>query len=119
MVVSVMRTTSLDSLKNINQNPIATYPSFFINFSICCCKNPYFNMFRKRLSLDKIKSMCLTLVLLRVFFFQTYFPKGDVVVATSPPPRIFNTENHISLILLPVYRCGHPFSIDTKISTTH
>ena len=49
-------------------------------------------------------------------FSQTYFPKG-VVVAT--PLWIINTEGHIILNLLPVYRYGHPLSIDTKISTNH
>ena len=48
-------------------------------------------------------------------FSQTYFPKG--VVAT--PLWIINTEGHITLNLLLVYRCGHPLSIDTKISTNH
>ena len=35
------------------------------------------------------------------------------------PPWIINTEGHITLNLLPVYRYGHPLSIDTKISTNH
>ena len=48
-------------------------------------------------------------------FPQTYFPKG--VVAT--PLWIINTEGHITLNLLPVYRYEHPLSIDTKISTNH
>ena len=39
------------------------------------------------------------------------------VVAT--PLWIINTEGHITLNLLPVYRFGHPLSIDTKISTNH
>ena len=34
-----------------------------------------------------------------------------------PPPWIINTEGHITLNLLQVYRYGHPLSIDTKIST--
>ena len=34
-------------------------------------------------------------------------------------PWIINTEGHITLNLLPVYRYGHPLSIDTKISTSH
>ena len=42
-------------------------------------------------------------------FSQTYFP----------PLWIINTEGHITLNLLPVYRYGHPLSIDTKISTNH
>ena len=54
-------------------------------------------------------------------FSQTYFPKGALqlrgVVAT--PPWIINTEGHITLNLLPVYRYGHRLSIDTKISTNH
>ena len=49
-------------------------------------------------------------------FSQTYFPKGGVV---ATPLWIINTEGHITLNLLPVYRYGHPFSIDTKISTNH
>ena len=48
-------------------------------------------------------------------FSQTYFPKGGGVVAT--PLWIINTEGHITLNLLPMYRYGHPLSIDTKIST--
>ena len=48
-------------------------------------------------------------------FSQTYFPKGGVVAT----PWIINTEGHITLTLLPVYRYGHPLSIDTKISTNH
>ena len=56
----------------------------------------------------------LTLVLLRVFS-QTYFPK----VGCCNPLWIINTEGHITLNLLPVYRYGHPLSIDTKISTNH
>ena len=47
-------------------------------------------------------------------FSQAYFPKG--VVAT---PWIINTEGHITLNLLPVYRYGHPLSIDTKLRTNH
>ena len=42
---------------------------------------------------------------------QTYFSKGGC--------WIINTEGHITLNLLPVYRYGHPLSIDTKISTNH
>ena len=48
-------------------------------------------------------------------FSQTYFPKGGC----CNPPWIINTEGHITLNLLPVYRYGHPLSIDTKISTNH
>ena len=48
-------------------------------------------------------------------FSQTYFPKGGLL----QPPWIINTEGHITLNLLPVYRYGHPLSIDTKISTNH
>ena len=48
-------------------------------------------------------------------FSQTYFPKG--VVAT--PLQIINIEGHITLNLLPVYRYGHPLSIDTEISTNY
>ena len=48
-------------------------------------------------------------------FSQTYFPKGGC----CNPPWIINTEGHIALDLLPVYRYGHPLSIDTKISTNH
>ena len=54
----------------------------------------------------------LTLVILRVFP-KHIFRRG--VVAT--PLQIINTEGHITLNLLPVYRYGHPLSIDTKIST--
>ena len=49
-------------------------------------------------------------------FSQTYFPKGGLL---QPPLWIINTEGHITLNLLPVYRYGHPLSIDTKISTNH
>ena len=49
-------------------------------------------------------------------FSQTYFPKGGLL---QPPLWIVNTEGHITLNLLPVYRNGHPLSIDTKISTNH
>ena len=49
-------------------------------------------------------------------FSQTYFPKGGVV---ATPLWIINTEGHIALNLLPMYRYGHPLSIDTKISTNH
>ena len=48
-------------------------------------------------------------------FSQTYFPKGGC----CNPPWVINTEGHITLNLLPVYRYGHPLSIDTKISTNH
>ena len=48
-------------------------------------------------------------------FSQTYFPKGGC----CNPPWIINTEGHITLTLLPVYRYGHLLSIDTKISTNH
>ena len=48
-------------------------------------------------------------------FSRTYFPKGGC----CNPPWIINTEGHITLNLLPVYRYGHPLSIDTKISTNH
>ena len=58
----------------------------------------------------------LTLVLLRVFP-KHIFLRGGGVVAT--PLWIINTEGHITLNLLPVYRYGHPLSIDTKISTNH
>ena len=46
-------------------------------------------------------------------FSPAYFPKGGC----CNPLRIINTEGHINLNLLPVYRYGHPLSIDTKIST--
>ena len=49
-------------------------------------------------------------------FSQTYFPKGGLL---QPPLWIINTEGHITLNLLPVYRYGRPLSIDTKISTNH
>ena len=61
-----------------------------------------------------INKIPLTLVLLRVFP-KHIFLRG--VVAT--PLWIINTEGHITLNLLPVYRYGHPLSIDTKISTNH
>ena len=48
-------------------------------------------------------------------FSHTYFPKG--IVAT--PLQIINSEGHITLNLLPVYRYGHSLSIDTKINTNH
>ena len=53
----------------------------------------------------------LTLVILRVFP-KHIFLRG--VVAT--PLWIINTEGHITLNELPVYRYGHPLSIDTKIN---
>ena len=44
-------------------------------------------------------------------FSQTYFTKGGC----CNPPWIINTEGHITLNLLPVYRYnGHPLSIDAK-----
>ena len=49
-------------------------------------------------------------------FPQTYFPKGGLL---QLPLWIINTEGHITLNLLPVYRYGHPLSIDTKICTNH
>ena len=49
-------------------------------------------------------------------FSQTYFPNGGLL---QPPLWIINTEGHITLNLLPVYRYGHSLSIDTKISTNH
>ena len=49
-------------------------------------------------------------------FSQTYFPKGGLL---QTPLWIINTEGRITLNLLPVYRYGHPLSIDTKISTNH
>ena len=54
----------------------------------------------------------LTLVILRVF--PNIFSEGGCC-----NPRIINTEGHTTLNLLPVYRYGHPLSIDTKISTNH
>ena len=51
-------------------------------------------------------------------FSQTYFPKGGGGLL-QPPLWIINTEGHITLNLLPMYRYGHPLSIDTKISTNH
>ena len=48
-------------------------------------------------------------------FPQTYFLKGGCF----NPPWIINTEGHITLNLLPVYRYGHRLSIDIKISTNH
>ena len=56
----------------------------------------------------------LTLVLLRVFP-KHIFLRGLL----QPPLWIINTEGHITLNLLPVYRYGHPLSIDTTISTNH
>ena len=50
-------------------------------------------------------------------FFPNIFLFLRGVVAT--PLWIINTEGHITLNLLPVYRYGHPLSIDTKISTNH
>ena len=50
-------------------------------------------------------------------FSQAYFPKGGGLL--QPPLWIINTEGHITLNLLPMYRYGHPLSIDTKISTNH
>ena len=58
--------------------------------------------------------MILTLVILRVFP-KHIFRRG----AVATPLRIISTEGHITLNLLPVYRYGHPLSIDTKISTNH
>ena len=49
-------------------------------------------------------------------FFPNIFSEEGVV---ATPLRIINTEGHITLNLLPVYRYGHPFSIDTEISTNH
>ena len=57
----------------------------------------------------------LTLVLLRVFP-KHIFLRGGLL---QPPLWIINIEGHITLNLLPVYRYGHPLSIDTKISTNH
>ena len=42
-------------------------------------------------------------------FSQTYFLNNPLI----------NTEGHITLNLLPVYRYGHPLSNDTKISCNH
>ena len=64
--------------------------------------------------LEFLGQFALTLVLLRVFP-KHIFLRG--VVAT--PLWIINTEGHITLNLLHVYRYGHPLSIDTKISTNH
>ena len=47
------------------------------------------------------------------------FPKHIFLRGVATPPWIINTEGHITLNLLPVYRYGHPLSIDTKISTNH
>ena len=46
--------------------------------------------------------------------FVTRPPKRGLL---QPPPWIFYTERLIPLHLLPVYRYGHPLSIDTKMST--
>ena len=62
-----------------------------------------------------INQQILTLVLLRVFP-KHIFLRGGLL---QPPLWIINTEGHITLNLLPVYRYGHPLSIDTKISTNH
>ena len=67
-----------------------------------------------RIWIDAFTLFPLTLVLLRVFP-KYIFLRG--VVAT--PLWIINTEGHITLNLLPVYRYGYPLSIDTKISTNH
>ena len=45
-------------------------------------------------------------------FPKHIFPKGGC----CNPLRIINTEGHITLNLLLVYRYGHLLSIDTKIS---
>ena len=63
----------------------------------------------------QMKMFQLTLVLLRVFP-KHIFLRGGLL---QPPLWIINTEGHITLNLLPVYRYGHPLSIDTKISTNH
>ena len=47
-------------------------------------------------------------------FSKTYFPKDG-----CNPLQIINTEGHIILNLLPVYRYGYLLSIDTKINTNH
>ena len=52
------------------------------------------------------------------------YPEGFVLNIFSEggccnPLDIINTEGHITLNLLPVYRYGHPLSTDTKISTNH
>ena len=78
--------------------PCQNFPRFFYR-GFCCVG---------------VDLCCLTLVLLRVFP-KHIFLRG--VVAT--PLWIINTEGHITLNLLPVYRYGHPLSIDTKISTNH
>ena len=70
----------------------------------------------------------------------TYFPEEDVIIENQGldpyypegfpkhifrmggccnPLRIINTEGHVTLNLLPVYRYGHPRSNDTKISTNY
>ena len=48
-------------------------------------------------------------------FSQPYLPKGELL----QPLRIIYTEGLITLNLLPVYRYGHPLSIDIKVSTNH
>ena len=49
-------------------------------------------------------------------FSQTYFPKVGLL---QPSSGLSILLGHITLNLLPVYRYGHPLSIDTKISTNH
>ena len=56
----------------------------------------------------------LTLVILRVFPKHIFL--GGVY---ATPLWIINTEGHLTLNLLPVYRYGHLLSIDTNISTNH
>ena len=61
---------------------------------------------------NSLKKMALAaLVCSPEGFSQTYFLKGGC----CNPPWIINTEGHITLNLLSVYRYGHPLSIDTKI----
>ena len=80
---------------------------FFLSFFF------FFSLSRRHQD-HSLDFVMLTLVLLRVFP-KHIFLRG--VVAT--PLWIINTEGHITLNLLPVYRYGHPLSIDTKISTNH
>ena len=48
-----------------------------------------------------------------------HYRVSQLLVQLKHASKVINTESHITLNLLPVYRYGHPFSIDTKISTNH
>ena len=95
-------------------------PGFFGSFMSTCYVVPsWFPFFRFLTSWwnkSFLEQKCILTPCFSWGFSQHIFLRGG---CCNPPSRIINTEGHITLNLLPMYRYGHPLSIDTKISTNH